>query len=159
MTPTEYTILYDNHAAELCFFANKLLKDKQEAEDVVSSVFMKVWEQLDKWKCHRNILYMMVKNACIDRIRLRQKYKITDLPEDLEQEVEHAAIETDYMKRVYELMQDFPKRQREIFIRTYFNDQTSTEISKAMGVTVSTVTTQRQRSINLLRSKIKTNKN
>lgn len=158
MTPTEYTILYDNHAAELCYFARRLLKNKQEAEDVVSGVFLKVWETVDKWKCHRNILYMMVKNACIDRHRLRQKYEITDLPEDLdlELEYEHAAIETDFIKRVYELMQDFPERQREIFIRTYFDEQTSTEISKAMGVTVSTVTTQRQRAINLLRSKIKT---
>jgi RNA polymerase sigma factor (sigma-70 family) len=153
MSPATFETLYNSHAGELTFFATKILKDQQAAEDVVSTVFIKVWES--GIECHRNALYIFVKNACIDELRKnkkREKGEALFMPTEIE--IEHASMWTDYIKRIYELVKDLPEKQREIFIRTYIDGKDARVISGEMGITVSTVTTQRQRGVEYVRGKI-----
>lgn len=64
-------IIHDNHR-KLFGIAFRVLKNREEAEDVVQEVFMKMWmmkEKLDKYNDTAGLAVTMTKNNCIDRIR------------------------------------------------------------------------------------------
>jgi RNA polymerase sigma factor (sigma-70 family) len=73
-------IIHVNHR-KLFGIAFRILKNRQEAEDVVQEVFMKMWmmkDKLDKYNDASGLAVTMTKNNCIDRIR---KWKNFDTEE------------------------------------------------------------------------------
>jgi RNA polymerase sigma-70 factor, ECF subfamily len=64
-------IIHGNHR-KLFGIAFRILKNQQEAEDVIQEVFMKMWimkDKLDKYNDAAGLAVTMTRNNCIDRIR------------------------------------------------------------------------------------------
>lgn len=161
MTPSDLSILYDTYAARLTYFAFNILKDKESASDVVNRVFIKLWQgKVPAQDCSIAMLYTTVKNACIDYIRSQKRRRSKEvttgiIPEVTDEQYDRFAIYSEYMSSIYQEVKHLPERQREIFIRTYFEGQQAPQIAKEMGITVSSVTTQRQRVIEKLKRVVK----
>lgn len=70
-----YGILYRNHYAILCHFANFYLHDRFSAESVVEDVIYHLWENresLNITKSIRSYLVMAVRNKCLDTLKLKR---------------------------------------------------------------------------------------
>jgi RNA polymerase sigma-70 factor (ECF subfamily) len=66
--------------------AYRILASREEAEDAVQEVFLKLWkmrDQLDKYRSVEALATTMVKNYCIDQIR-KQRIQLTDRNENPE---------------------------------------------------------------------------
>lgn len=70
---TSFTLLYDNYSKSLYGVIYNLIKNKEEAEDVLQEVFVKIWKNIDSYNESKGRLYTwmlnIARNASIDKLR------------------------------------------------------------------------------------------
>lgn len=68
-----FTLLYDNYSKSLYGVIFNLIKDKEEAEDLLQEVFVKIWKNIDSYNDSKGRFYTwmlnIARNATIDRLR------------------------------------------------------------------------------------------
>jgi RNA polymerase sigma factor (sigma-70 family) len=75
MTRTDFDHLIRQQSRKLYGFAFRFLRSREEAEDVVQEIFIKLWnmgEKLDAYKSIDALATAMTKNYCIDLIRKKK---------------------------------------------------------------------------------------
>ncbi|HEY5463876.1 MAG TPA: sigma-70 family RNA polymerase sigma factor, partial [Hanamia sp.] len=100
----------------LCFFANRMVNNKCEAEDIASIAFIKIWKrhnQFDNAKNIRSYLYQIVRNDCLkfllqdDRRNRTQKeieyLTIGDTKDNCEADIIRAELYSDLYKALKNL--------------------------------------------------------
>jgi RNA polymerase sigma factor (sigma-70 family) len=76
MTRQDFDHLIQQQSRKLYGFAFRILRNQEEAEDVVQEVFLKLWkmsEKLDEYKSIDALATAITKNYCIDLLR-KQKH-------------------------------------------------------------------------------------
>lgn len=156
--------LFHLHYPSLCSFAEKLAGERQEAEDIVAEVFIRLWKQhpefssLDKIKA---FLYISTRNACLDLLKSRersnrhkqafQRLVGNDTVSDdafADAELRHALV----LQLLYEEIEHLPERCREVFKLSYLQGMKNDAIAGKLGISYDTVRTQKQRALQYLRS-------
>jgi RNA polymerase sigma-70 factor (ECF subfamily) len=68
-----FTALYDMYAKNLYGIIFNLLKDKEESEDVLQEVFVKIWKNIESYNETKGRFFTWIlniaRNAAIDRLR------------------------------------------------------------------------------------------
>lgn len=159
-----FTWLFDEYYSALRYFAQCLTDDSQEAQDIVLRVFNSFWNLRQNFNSLINIkafLYVSVRNNCLSFLRYRkrqeehkkdyQEHLLSVLPE----ETERLIMKADLLQKIYAEIQHLPERCRLIFQLTYLEGLKADEIAEQLNITVSTVTSQRARAIQLLRIALK----
>lgn len=75
MSGEEFSIYVRQTSRKLYAFAYRILRNKEEAEDVVQEVFIKLWHlgnKLDEYRCIDALATTMIRNHCIDLIRKKR---------------------------------------------------------------------------------------
>lgn len=152
--------LFDEYYTQLQYFAERLVSNREEAQDIVITVFRKFWNIKENFQTQNNIkafFYITVRNQCLDYLRYRQRlnevkkeYESHLSAEELKQ-TDHLVIESDLINQIYKEVQKLPNRCREIFILTYFKGLKTKEIATVLQISESAVTTQRSLAIKYLK--------
>jgi RNA polymerase sigma-70 factor (ECF subfamily) len=153
--------LFNEYYTQLQYFAERLVSNREEAQDIVIIVFRKFWSIKDNFETLNNIkafFYITVRNQCLDFLRYRQRlnevkkeYESHLLTADELKQSEHLIIESDLINKIYKEVQKLPNRCREIFILTYFKGLKTKEIASVLQISESAVTTQRSLAIKYLK--------
>ena len=72
MTRPEFNQLIQQLTRKLYGFAFRILRSREEAEDVVQEIFIRLWKmgnKLDEFKSPEALATTMTKNYCIDMIK------------------------------------------------------------------------------------------
>ncbi len=161
--PNIISYIWSEFNGKLYYFALQLIKNPQDAEDVVATVFERIQKKAYDFesmpKSHiQSFLYTAVRNQCIDyfRSKAREAKGVENFRTSLNTlensvTIEHLVIQTDLLNKLYCEIKNLPKGQREVFKLTYIEGLDVREISKKLGISVSTVTTQRQRALEYLK--------
>lgn len=68
-----FTLLYDNYSRSLYGVIYNLVRNTEEAEDVLQEVFVKIWKNIDSYNASKGRLYTwmlnIARNTSIDRLR------------------------------------------------------------------------------------------
>jgi RNA polymerase sigma-70 factor (family 1) len=156
-----FTQLYDEYFTVLCYFASRIINNKEEAEDIVINTFSKFWAMRANFESQANIkafLYIVTRNNCLDYLQYKRKQISFEkeyayfLDSDGEEKIERVKIESELLRKIYAEIQHLPPKCKQIFTLTYFDGLKANEISEQLNISVSTVTSQRARAISLLRS-------
>src|SRR5690349_24963911 len=92
-----FDLLFDMFFPALCYFANKLIEDRQESEDIVLDTFQKLWARREHFETMPNIkafLYITVRNTCLNYLRYRETQRkrthemVKLLPDRFEEDAE-----------------------------------------------------------------------
>jgi len=81
MTPEEFRKEIIAEGRRLYSFAFRFLNSREEAEDAVQDVMIRLWEERDSLKQYANVsafLTTMTRNICIDRLRKKKTMRIDD---------------------------------------------------------------------------------
>jgi RNA polymerase sigma-70 factor (family 1) len=146
---------------QLTYYAMRILKkasgseNKEDAENVVSDAFMKIWQhrkdmhhplQIRSW------LYTTVRNDCLNLLH-SHKVKV-DVTEELGVDDSfRERIKSDTYGILWAVVSALPDKCRDIIILYYVAGLNSREIAEAMNLSVSTVKNQLKRGIKLIRKK------
>ncbi|WP_442591890.1 RNA polymerase sigma-70 factor [Pedobacter sp. AW31-3R] len=151
---------FKRYAKSLVFFTNRLLNDRQEAEDIVSGCFAKLWERRNSFQTAENIkafLYLSCRNACLNRLRhlkvrtmAQQEYydQLLDSKENVLLQMVKAEI-LEELNREIELL---PENYRQVFKLIYFNQEKTDQIAARLGLSVQTVRNYKTRAVELLKT-------
>jgi RNA polymerase sigma-70 factor (family 1) len=147
----------------LCFFANHIMDNRCEAEDIASSAFIKIWKrhsQFDDAKNIRSYLYQIVRNDCFSF--LQQKNRSAKVQKEIkylsvvnfEDNYESDIIRAEFFAELYLAINSLPKECKKVFTMLYIHGKTVKEISKELKLSPSTIKAQKARGLIILRKKI-----
>jgi RNA polymerase sigma factor (sigma-70 family) len=76
MTRTDFNNLVQQLSRKMYGFAFRILSNREEAEDAVQEVFIRLWkmgDKLDEYSSINALATTMTKNYCIDQVRKRKR--------------------------------------------------------------------------------------
>lgn len=127
-------------------FAEQLLKDNEEAKDIVQDVFLKLWQmrnELSRIESHEAFIMRMVRNKCLDHIRAR---RTVSMDEEISQKIyRQSATETDRFEmtdtanRIGMLMQELPEQQKTIMYMRDIENHEYEVITEVTGLNTNAV--------------------
>jgi RNA polymerase sigma-70 factor (family 1) len=156
-----YDFFFRQYYTSLCFFANRLLNNQTDAEDIVQDCFTKLWSRrtsFDKSETIRSFLYSTVKNACIDRLRKNQSHELSRngfiyLNESAEQSCLEGITRAETLREIYTLINHLPTRMQQVFRMFYIDGMNYAEIASYFKTSPETVRKQKAKALSLLREK------
>jgi RNA polymerase sigma-70 factor (family 1) len=162
-TPGDYkrfTEIFNYFYVRLCFFANKILKDRQTSEDLVSDVFVKLWTNPLTFETEANAkawLYITTRNTCFNYSKkTRQcKYEIEVNSVYTDETVLTSIIQTEILQEIMNIIERLPTECRRIFKLSYFDDLSNQEIAEKLCLSIHTVKNQKARGIYLLKKRMR----
>lgn len=142
MDKAEFKIEFDRNYLPLCMYALRILKSKDETEDIVQQSFVSVWELLKAGKEFDNIksyLYKSVHNRCIDRLR-KLNTENTDSIEEISEYVSDDDIDTSERDAIlWAAVENLPEKCREVFLLSKRDGLSHKEISEKLNISVKTI--------------------
>jgi RNA polymerase sigma-70 factor, ECF subfamily len=133
--------LYDAYMERIYRFVYFRVEDQQTAEDITSQVFLKAWNNLDRFSFSRTPylawLYTIAHNAVIDHYRTR---KVTTALDDVQlsqqdhaEAVENDIDQTSEMKLVKEALQMLTDDQQKVLTLKFIDGMSNHEIASHLG--------------------------
>ena len=136
-------ILLQRYTMLLLGVCMKYLKNEEDAKDSVQQVFLKVINDLPKYKVEffKSWLYMVAKNYCLMKLRDKGKYtaelneQVLSTPDETESKT--VALEKDFQLNQVELaMQQLNEEQKQCVTLFYLQKQTYQQICEYTGYSV-----------------------
>lgn len=154
--------LFHTEYAALCAFAERIVGSPQIAEDVVQSMFLKLWsgrEQLPLVRSLRAYLFASTRNAALDlRKKSAVESKWAARPEWLDERDADSAAEGDteiekaeQAETLRDAIERLPERARIVVTMRWVHGLAHREIAEALGISVKGVEIQITRALRALR--------
>lgn len=143
--------LYDRYRIILFSLLVRILKSREEAEDVLQEVFLQVWKRAKDFDEDRGKpftwLVTLTRSRAIDRIRqLGARQRLADAAsQDAPAAVSDAVADTLHSERreiVARALAELPEEQRRTLNLAYFDGLTQSEIAEQLDTPLGTVKTR-----------------
>jgi RNA polymerase sigma-70 factor (ECF subfamily) len=136
--------LVERHYGWALGFTDRMLGTRHEAEDLVQTAFLRVWQGAARWEPNAKFstwLYRVLHNLCMDRLRARR----ARASEPLEGEFVEALVDEtpDSEERVADLQRGarvraaldrLPDRQRAALVLCYYEERSQAEAAALLGI-------------------------
>ena len=158
-----FETIFKNYYERLCNYANTIMNNIDEAEEMVQSTFLNLWEKHEDIEIHTSIksyLYRAVHNHCLNRVKhykVRQehskelKYQSEDGIDSTSQEL----IGTELEKQIALAIDSLPPQCSKVFKLSRFENLTYAEIAEQLNLSVKTVDNHLGKALKILREKLK----
>ena len=138
-------------------YAFTILRDNDEAKDVVQAIFLKLMEkreELDSNQSIKSYLYTSVYNHCLN-IKRHQKVKDRHRAsgKELIYHMEDTLSSKEDNRQIMASLESLPPRCRRIFTMSRLDEKKYAEIAAELGISVKTVETQMGKALKILRNK------
>jgi RNA polymerase sigma factor (sigma-70 family) len=146
----------------LCYFANKLLNDQAEAEDIVSESFIKLLNTTLK-AIHpaelRSFLFAVTRNSCFDFLRKQKRINKQINQSPVIDEIDTCILENEMifaqvLQIVYEEIENLPEQCRHVFKGIYFEGKSTADLATELSINRQTVLNHKSRAVQLLKFSI-----
>lgn len=159
--------LYRQYYIFLCLIAEHIVRNHSEAEEIVSDVYLKLWnirEKIDITTSIKGYLIKAVRNTSINYL---ERYKISNKLTDRKSSSDYELLAWDsdyplghlYEKEIMEILDQgiskLPDGCRQIFILSRNDCMKYCDIADKLGISVNTVKTQMKIALARLREALK----
>jgi RNA polymerase sigma-70 factor (ECF subfamily) len=155
--------LYDEHGRRLFGLILRILKDRDEAEEVLQEVFVQAWTRASTYDhglgSPAGWLLGIARNRAIDRLRANsvrvRAVEAVPEPPPTESPEGRAAV-AERQRDVQQALDALPAEQRELIEQAYFLGFTHSELAARLSLPLGTVKTRIRRGLLSLRSQFET---
>ena len=154
--------IFNENFHSLVFTSFRIVKDYEQAEDIIQNVFIKIWQNFDKIKDKRNLkgyLHTAVKNSSLNYLRdnhLIDKNKISLDSISIEVYDDNKCADYDSLiNSVHQAVYNLPKKWREAFILSKYEKLKYYEIAEEMNISDKTVEKYISKALGVLRRELK----
>jgi RNA polymerase sigma-70 factor (ECF subfamily) len=154
-----FELVFNYYYSGLVVYADQIIKNMAVSEDIVQSVFMKLWETREaiEIRSFRSYFIQCVKNRCIDHLRSQQtKQRLDNRIPDANNLVmdEDLWTKNELSELLENSIEDLPPRCREIFKMSRYENLKIAEIADQLNISKRTVETQISKALKVLRVKL-----
>jgi len=134
--------LFEKYGTRLYRFSLKFLKDKEDAEDLLNEVFLKIWENRQSLKsnlsfqsylftiAYNNIRQRFIKKSREEKyVRIFTEEYLVNYSKD-EDQLDYDSL----VERINKIFDLLPPRRKEIFMLSYKDELKNDEIAIKLGV-------------------------
>jgi RNA polymerase sigma-70 factor (ECF subfamily) len=158
-----FDLIYVKYSEKLYSFGLKYLRSTDEAEELVQSVFLKVWEnhkKLKKESSFKSFLFTISYNDICKLFRkrnYRQKFIDDTLYENSQSstEIEEGVDYQSVLDEVQKIVEKLPERQKTIFLKSRQQGKSTKEIAEEVGLAPGTVDNYISQSLNFIRNRLR----
>lgn len=151
-----FAVLVDRYKDLVFTLALRMLKNREEAEEVSQDTFIKVFKSLGKFKGDSKFstwIYRITYNGCLDALKkYKQEYPVVTIDEYTERQLVtldnavDAMEELEQQQTIQDCLKRLPKEDSFLLTLYYYEEQSIEEISKIMGITSNNVKVKLYRS-------------
>jgi len=143
----------------LCNYANSILKEMDEAEEVVQNLFLSIWEKRSDLEISislKSYLYRAVHNHCLNRIKhlkVREEYQqyAVNFYDASYESVSQTVMKNELETKIEEAIKKLPEQCRLIFRMSRFEELKYHEIAEQLELSPKTVENQIGKALKILR--------
>lgn len=168
--------LFNSYSPSIYNFINKLVKNNEEADDILQETFLRAWKYRKKFSLEKDFsrwLYQIAHNCCrkFFRPKFIRFFTFSELTLDGEDSPvilerlsdrqkltpEQELAEKDTLEKIRKMIQALPKKFRAVIILRYQENMSYEEISEITSIPLGTVKTYLFRAHKILQKKLKQN--
>ena len=160
---TAFEMLFRTYYQPLCNYAYTFVQDRDEAEEIVQSTFLNVWEKRDNLSIHTGVkpyLYAMVRNASLNVLKhekIKQQHVTMELAvaERSVESVTRTVMASELETKIYKAMDKLPEQCRLVFKLSRFEELKYSEIAEQLNISIKTVENQMGKALKIMRDQLK----
>lgn len=158
----DFEVLFKNHFRELHAYAYSFLKDWDMAEEVVQTLFLKVWERGDLASITNSVksyLYKSVYHDCLNHIRRKkvhsryQELTIHTMPQETNNITDRLKLK-EVENQLSNALAKLPEKCMTVFYMSRFEELKYQDIAKKLNISIKTVETQMVKALKILRKEM-----
>lgn len=143
-----FAVLVDRYKGFVFTLAYKMMKDREEAEEVAQDTFLKVYKSLNKYKGESKFstwIYKITYNTCLDRLKKKKEKNVVYIEDFSERELKaienilDAIDEKDRNQKIQDCLHLLLSEEAFLLTLYYFDDQSIEEISKVMDTNANNI--------------------
>lgn len=160
---TAFEMLFRTYYQPLCNYAFTFVQDRDEAEEIVQSTFLNIWEKRESLSIHTGVkpyLYAMVRNACLNVLKhekIKQQHAAMEMAvaERSTESVARTVMASELETKIYQAMDRLPEQCRLIFKLSRFEELKYAEIAQQLNISTKTVENQMGKALRIMREQLK----
>ena len=157
-----FETIFRKHYQALCNYANGILKDMDDAEEVVQSIFTKFWEQREGIEINvslKSYLYRAVHNTCLNRLKhlkIQEVHKqyVGNYYEENHDSATEMMDKSELENRIADALEKLPEQCRLIFKMSRFEELKYQEIANRLGLSIKTIENQIGKALRIMRTEL-----
>mgnify|MGYP001044215573 FL=1 len=142
-----FSELYVRYKNKLYYFVFHLLKSKEETNDIVQEIFIRIWESrsfINPDLSFSSFLYTMARNRILNYFRdidIDEKVKeiLATQKAKEEEAIDSQIIYTEYQEILRNAISRLPPQRQKIFNMSRIENMSHKEIAAQLGISVNTV--------------------
>lgn len=147
MKSSEFKLLVMPYSSRLYRMAFRLMGNREEAEDVVQEVYVKLWgmrDELEKYNSIEALAIRITRNLCLDQLR-RRKVNLDALKAERLKEESHSVTPAENLEKkeeaemIHALISALPEPQRSLVHLRHLEGKEYEEISQMVNMNVNAI--------------------
>jgi len=158
-----FDIIYKKYSARIYSFVLGIIKSKDDAEDIVQEVFIKLWDKrktINEHLSFKSFLFTIAYNTTISLIRKKVKEKdfvimVKSRQIPLNSNSDNLQLEFEELQeKLNKTIEKLPERQKQVYVLSRREELSYKEIAKKMGISVNTVENHMSKALKFIRKSI-----
>jgi RNA polymerase sigma-70 factor (ECF subfamily) len=162
----QFSRFIESYSSDLFYYAYYLVKSKEEAEEIVSDVFLEVWQNRNKIEEIQNLkawLLTITHNKAISFLRKKKQLNVSvswdeialyAIPQDL-QTPDEQLISQEEISRINKIIKKLPPRCKQVFFLAKIERLPYKDIANILDISVKTINIHVAKALELISQALK----
>ena len=142
MNKQDCGFIYTQYRDKVFGFVRSKIVNQTEAEDIVQTVFLKVYSNLDKYDETKASLstwiYTITRNTVYDYLKEKRDHPVLELienTEESEEKTDESIWNNETLEELACALEKLPQIERDVIILIYYHGKPKTEVAKILDIT------------------------
>lgn len=142
MNKQDCGFIYTQYRDKVFGFVRSKIVNQTEAEDIVQTVFLKVYGNLDKYDETKASLstwiYTITRNTVCDYLKEKRDHPVIELIENTvysAEEPDDSLLNKEALEELACALEKLPQIERDVIILIYYHGKPKTEVAKILDIT------------------------